>query len=342
MKRRRVLVMLLIAVALAALVYWQYRSWEEFDWTAFLRESRRADPLRIGLAVAIIYLVYLLRAWRWKIFLRPVSRASAWRLLPAMVIGFTGLALLGRPGEFIRPYLVARREGLPVTSQLAVWAVERIFDIGSFALLAALNIFFVPALRTLPFYAQFQRAGFVLIGLVLAMIVGAFAMWRNSEGMANWAERRFARISPALGARVAHRARTFGDGLHTIHDAQSFAQLVVLSLVIWTLLASAYLLVAHAYPEPLASLGFGHVVLLMAFSMVGSLVALPAVGGGTQLMTIAALIHVFRVPYELAVSCGIVFWLVTFMAVTPLGLALARHEHVSLRRLSLESEALAE
>jgi len=342
MRRRRVLVTILVAVALIALIYWQYRSWEEFDWRAFLRESRRADPLRIGLAVAIIYLVYLLRAWRWKIFLRPVSQASAWRLLPAMVIGFTGLALLGRPGEFIRPYLVARREGLPVTSQLAVWAVERIFDIGSFVLLAALNIFFVPALRTLPYFEQFRRGGFVLILLVLAMVGGAFAMWRRSDGIADWSERRLARFSPALGAKVAHRARAFGEGLHTIHDGKSFVQLTGLSLLIWTLLATAYVLIAQAYPEPLASLGLGHVMLLMGFSMVGSLVALPAVGGGTQLMTIAALIHVFRVPYELAVSCGIVLWLVSFIAVVPLGLAVARYEHVSIRRLSEESEALAD
>jgi hypothetical protein len=214
--------------------------------------------------------------------------------------------------------------------------------VGSFVLLAALNIFFVPALRTLPYFQQFRRAGFVLIAMVLALIGGAFVMWRNSDGIADWSERRLARFSPPLAARVAHRARVFGEGLHTIHDARSFVELTALSLIIWTLLASAYVLIAHAYPEPLASLGLAHVVLLMAFSMAGSLVALPAIGGGTQLMTIAALIHVFRAPYELAVSCGIVLWLVTFMAVVPGGLALARHEHVSLRRLSEESEALAE
>ena len=31
-------------------------------------------------------------------------------------------------------------------------------------------------------------------------------------------------------------------------------------------------------------------------------------------------------------------WLVTFMSVTPLGLALARYEHVSLRKLTEESQ----
>jgi glycosyltransferase 2 family protein len=45
---------------------------------------------------------------------------------------------------------------------------------------------------------------------------------------------------------------------------------------------------------------------------------------------------------EVAVAAGLMFWLVTFMSVAPLGLILARFEHVSLRKLSLESESAAD
>jgi len=76
---------------------------------------------------------------------------------------------------------------------------------------------------------------------------------------------------------------------------------------------------------------------LMASSMLGSLVQLPGVGGGSQLATISALQHIFRATPELAASCGILLWLVTFMAVIPLGLFLAHHERLSIRKLSRES-----
>ncbi len=55
-------------------------------------------------------------------------------------------------------------------------------------------------------------------------------------------------------------------------------------------------------------------------------------------MTIAGLIF-FGVQKELAVSCGILLWLVTFVAVTPTGLLLARHEHISIRKLSEQGRA---
>ena len=75
----------------------------------------------------------------------------------------------------------------------------------------------------------------------------------------------------------------------------------------------------------------------MASSMIGSLVQLPGVGGGSQLAIISTLQHVFNVPRELALSCGILLWLVTFMSVIPLGLALAHRERLSIRGLSKET-----
>ena len=72
------------------------------------------------------------------------------------------------------------------------------------------------------------------------------------------------------------------------------------------------------------------VLLLMGSSMLGSVLQLPGVGGGSQLATIAALEHIFDVPKELAASCGIMLWMVTFVAVIPLGLLLAHRERLVL------------
>ena len=80
------------------------------------------------------------------------------------------------------------------------------------------------------------------------------------------------------------------------------------------------------------------VLLLMGSSMVGSLIQLPGVGGGSQLATISALQHIFHASHELAASCGILLWLATFVCVVPAGLLLAHQERLSLRKLSEESE----
>lgn len=341
------LILALVAAVLAALVYLQFRTWQEFDWAVFAREMRRVSALRVGVAVAIIYFVYYLRAVRWKIFLRPVCRTTAARLTAPQLIGFTGLALLGRPGEFIRPYLIARRENLSFSSQVAVWAVERIFDVGSVALLLAV-VLFSGALRSLAYFQKnpgahdaVRNGGFLLLGGVVAVALGAMLLRRRGPTVAGRLEAALHGRAPGVARRLSHRIHQFSQGLNTIHDAASFVAILGISLLIWTLIAAAYVQVLHAYPE-LEPVRLPQVVLLLVASMAGSVLQLPAIGGGSQLATIAVLQAVFGVRPELAVSAGILLWLVTFVAVVPGGLALARREHVSLRQLESEAEAQAE
>jgi len=337
MNKKKYLVYAVVFLVLAVLVYLQFRTWKNFDWARFM-ETRPQHWYHIAHGIALIYLAYVVRAIRWKIFLRPVRpKASWWSLVAPTMIGFTGLALLGRPGELTRPYLVARRQNLPFSSQLAVWAVERIFDIGAYALLLVGAIFFAEGPRELPFFASFQRAGFILVALVIGMVVGAAAVHSKGEGIANWVERRFSHLAANLGHKIAMRVREFRSGLNTIHGPVSLLAVTALSLLMWFMIIVAYQEVTHSYGVEELDIARSQVLVLMGASMIGSLVQLPGVGGGSQLATIATLQHVFDVPKELAASCGIMLWLVTFVAIVPVGLFLAHRERISLRKVSAES-----
>jgi len=338
MNKKRVLVTAVVIAVLVGLGYLQFRTWRSFNWQVFFEQTRQANPLHIVVAILIIYLTYFLRAMRWQVMLRPVKQVSWMRLLSAQFIGFTGLALLGRPGEFIRPYLIARKEGLSVSSQLAVWTVERIFDMSCFAVLVALDLIFAPSLRDLPYFMQFRKAGFILIAFIVTLALIAFFIWRNGIEIADWIERTLSGFSTRIARSIAEKVRAFGAGLHTIQDLRSFFELLVLSFALWLAIAFAYVQVTNAYPEPLKHMQLSHILLLMGFSIAGSAAQLPVVGGGSQLMTIIALANVFSVPQELSISCGVLLWLVTFVASTPIGLILARYEHVSLTKLSEEAE----
>ena len=77
-----------------------------------------------GAGALLTYGAYVARAFRWSVFLRPTKPATPAQMVPAQFIGFTSVAILGRLGEFVRPYLVARRQQVTFTSQLAVYAVN--------------------------------------------------------------------------------------------------------------------------------------------------------------------------------------------------------------------------
>jgi uncharacterized protein (TIRG00374 family) len=342
MDKKRYFAYALVATILAALIYMQFRTWKGFDWATFWDQSKQVSPLHILNAILLIYISYFLRALRWKVFLRPVRREiSAVALIPPTVIGFTGLTLLGRPGELIRPYLIARRTNLSFSSQLAAWAVERIFDIGGFTVLIVLAIFLPTDLRSLPnpdIYPRLRLGGFLLIALVGGLALAAFLVAKFGDSVAKWIEVRFSHLAKNFGHRVAQRVREFHGGLDTIHSPFAFLQLCALSILLWWIIALAYLQVTHAYGTALAQMTVSKVLLLMGSSMLGSLIQLPGVGGGSQLATISALQHIFQASHELAASCGILLWLATFVAVVPVGLLLAHRERLSLRKLSEETE----
>jgi uncharacterized protein (TIRG00374 family) len=342
MNRKHLFVTSIIVALLGFFAYLQFRTWRDFDWATFWYQTRQTDVRRLLFGVVLIYATYLLRAVRWKILLRPSKNVPARELVGAQVIGFTSVAILGRPGDLVRPYVIAKKHDLGLSSQIAVLTVERILDIGAFALVLILDLLFSPKLQQLPHFQQFRAAGEVLAVLTLAGASVIFLIWRNGEMVA----RRFERLLGRFSQHAAHSARDkvlrFSEGLHTIHDVGSLVQILLLSVAIWLIIALAYVQVMHAYPDPLRGMTISHVVLVMCASIAGSVLQLPMVGGGSQLATISVMENVFDIPKELALSCGIMLWLVTFVAVVPLGLIWARIEHVNLRQAEHEAEASAD
>lgn len=338
--RKRYLIYGVIFLILAFLVYLQFRTWKNFDWTTFWSQTGqvREHKLYVLGSITLIYTAYFLRAVRWKLFLLPMKSTTVKSLLAPTVVGFTGLALLGRAGEMIRPYLIARKTGLAFSSQLAVWAVERIFDIGSFAVILISAIFLAEAPRQLAYYGRFRQAGLAIVVLVIALSLGAAIIYWKGERVANWIENRLAHLASGLGNKIALRIREFRGGLNTIHSIPALLQLIAVSLAMWGIIALSYWGVMHSYGEAALDRPLSQVPLLMASSMVGSMIQLPGVGGGSQLATISTLEHVFGASHELAASCGILLWLVTFVSVVPWGLVLAHRDRLSLRSISAASQ----
>jgi len=335
MDKKRILIFGVVLLILSLLVYLQFRAWKTFDWATFRNSTEHVRKVNLLAGVALTYLSYVLRAVRWRIFLKPACKTTTARLLAPQFIGFSALALLGRAGEMIRPYIIAKKVRLSFTSQIAVWGVERIFDMGAFALMLALS-FLSSDLQTLPFYRGLREGAFALMALVLALIIGVVVVKRSGERVGLFLHSLFAGFAPKFADHVREQVRSFSAGLATIDDFSSALQLVALSVFMWMPIAFAYYAITHAYGGKLATLSLPQQVVLMGSSMLGSMLQLPAVGGGQQVAAIAMLHSGFGIEQELAVSCGILIWAVTFMSVIPVGLLLVHREHLSIRAVAEE------
>jgi glycosyltransferase 2 family protein len=341
MNKRSGVVWAVGAVALVVLVL-LFRDKVHFDWSIFLQQLRFVSVGHIVVGVALIYGTYWLRAVRWAAFLSPTKKVSATALLGPQFIGFTAVALFGRLADLTRPYLVARRVGLPLSSQVAVYTIERMFDLGAAAVIFSSALAFTP--KGLPHHEVFVRAGAVSIGLTLAIACFAGAVRVAGGAVAGFARHTVGLLSKAAGESIATKIVGFRDGLNALSSARDFGVVTLLSLAMWGMIGCAYVQTAHAFvhtPE-LAGLTFSRTMLLMAASIGGSLLQLPIIGWFTQIAVTAAAMRAFYgAPIEAATACGAMLLVVTFICIIPTGLIYSRVEHVNLRRVAEESEAAA-
>ena len=340
---RRALPWLVFAALVAFIVYKLHTT--HFNGAAFAESVKTADFRLVAVAVLLIYSNNVLRAFRWAIFLRPAYRATGrhgtgvartpwYKLIGTQFIGFAGLAVLGRLGELVRPILVARRTGLPFPSQVALVTVERVFDLGAFGTIFALNLSFSPSLQALPYL---HKAGYTIAGLTVAIVVFVLAVRLAGELIARSTAALVGMVSKPAGVLCAEKILGFRNGLNVIGSFGDFAWAAALSFALWLTVTAAYVLTLRAFAPPVHLLRVSEVIVLMGFSIAGSALPIPG-GSGAWAGNTFALGTLFAIPPALAASAGLMVWLVTTISVIPAGLVFARWEGVSLLQVAQRSE----
>jgi hypothetical protein len=311
-----------------------------FNWYSLSVQLHFVDWTNVAIGIVCIYAGFWLRAIRWAVLLGPQKKVAATSLVAPQFIGFTAVALFGRLADLTRPYLIARRTALPVATQIAVYSVERIFDIASAAILFSVTLAFAP--RDLPHHEALARTGIISMAATLGLTAFALGVRFAGDRLAQLAAKLLHPLSPKFAEAAAARILDFQAGLDTLTTVREFLATLALSLLLWLGIAEAYVQSAHALAATpqLAMLTFTQTMLLMATSMGGSLLQLPVLGWFTQIALLAAALHTFfSAPIEASTACAAIILFVTTLSIVPVGLICARLSGTSLRTAAREGEA---
>jgi glycosyltransferase 2 family protein len=338
-----------VLVVIAALLYHERRAamLSGFSWQKLGASLKDANFGLLALALATIFVSYAVRAARWKRFSRYMGQAHFWNVYSATIMGFTAIFLLGRAGEPVRPLLIARKDRLPVGHSLGVYVLERIFDAGATVVLAACALLLIPRAsidgpgqQSSALLRDARLAGGALFG-VLLVLTALLVYFRMHGGKALRSQLHQWHKRGGWRGRIAMLVDGFSEGLQAIRSASDLFAAISYTAIHWTVVALVYFWVILSFGSSAGDLGFRGAMLVLAFTMVGSVVQLPTVGGGMQLSTFLVLSVIFGVEREPATAIAIMIWIITFAAVTIVGLPLLIREGWSmgaLRRLVREEE----
>jgi glycosyltransferase 2 family protein len=311
----------------------------QFSGAKLWEAVRRANFVYLVLSIVGIYGCYALRALRWQKFQSHLGPSKFWNIYRMTLAGFSALFLLGRVAEPVRPLLISRKDKIPLSDIFGIYTLERILDAASTAVLAAAGLLIFESSGHLDaqgtgqaFEKGARTAGTFFALFAIVAISGLIYLRLHGSG---FLERRMQGWLAQHGWRagVARNLLGFVRGVQTIRSWGDVAAAVVYSALHWLLVVCVYLLVLQSFGGKLAAIKFSDAVLILVFSLVGSAVQLPGVGGGSQALGIVALTKLYGVEQEPAVAAAMILWLVTFASCSFAGVPILVREGWSLGEL---------
>ncbi len=273
------------------------------NWGEAATAVGRASPLFVLVALAVYYVSFPLRAWRWALLLREGGAAvRGTQLLRILLLGwFVNCLVPAKLGDLYRSYLVKRRFGISLSRTVGVVVAERLLDLFAvFGLLLvggtiAFGRTIIPDLRLV-----------YLSGALLAVliVVGFVAIYAVAP--------RLARFFPAKVRRVG---RLFREGV--LHSFRALPAAGPLTLLIWGAEALRLLFVLAALGLDLPYSGI--VFVAVASSLLTTVPLTPAGFGFVEIAIVYLLTTGFGLAQHDAVAVALLDRAVSVFSVIVVG-----------------------
>jgi len=302
---------------------------------AAVRDALRHASYRFLIPAAICCLTgYFLRTLRWQRILAPTKPVSFARLFPVLMVGFTANNLLpARIGEFVRAYLLGRRERVSSSFSLATIVLERVCDGLMLIALMAITLLLVPIPVNDPKIEIVESVAALIFGGATVVLVLLLFFPRPILAVV----RVCLRPLPAkLAVRITGLIDAFIAGLEALRSPLAIAKIAGLSVLIWACEAGTFGSVLLAFPlglergEWVAATAF-----LLVFVNLGIMIpSAPGYIGTYQLFAKIAL-GAFAVPEAAGLALSFVVHALQYSLVTSVGL-------ICVWRLGLSPRSLSE
>jgi uncharacterized protein (TIRG00374 family) len=268
-------------------------------------EIKEADPWWMTLSVVTTVGNMAIRAMRWQYLLAPIGHARFRPAFRTTMIGFAASTVLpARAGEIIRPYLLARQEGLNGTATFATVVVERLLDGATVLLfLAVFVLFFSQQMAAGNALYHAVRVGGLAVGAGTLVILGLmFFAAKDPQAIGRWAFKLEHLLPGRFTHMLAEILQRFAEGLAVVRSPMRLMTALALSLPLWLCIAVGIWATTMAFRIDMSFTGS---FLLLSMLVVGVAVPTPGGVGAFEAAARVGLTSFFAVPNDRAVGAAL-------------------------------------
>lgn len=325
-------------LALASLVAFGWFAWQHystFAWSRFFEAFGLINRYWFIGGLLAAFASFTVRGVRWQALMLP-ARSSFWNVWQATFIGCSACVILGRAGELVRPFLVARKERTEFSLQAGIWVLERMSD---FLVILALFGIGISRARHLavspdsPLELILRVGGWIVVGGAALTAAFLILVGPHAESLQRRVASFLSFLPPAKVQAIIKVLNSFLSGARIRGGTSTILLIIAWTAIEWLLILAAYWCYFRAFP-PTEDVALLDVVGFLGFIGLGGIVQLPGIGGGMQMASLIVLTTLFHLRVEAATGFTLLIWVGTTLVVLPFGIPLALVQGLNLRQIS--------
>jgi len=288
-----------------------YYAFRQINFWELWISIKNVNFILVILAIVILLLSNVIRAWRWQILVKPIKDVSFEPAFSSIMIGYFGNSVLPfRMGEFLRAFVVADKTSLTASTAFGTIVIERILDFIGLSIVILL---------IMTVYPLTSVGGSIIIGVIVLSLT-AFIFFFLFGGFKSSLLVKIEKLS-LLRIGLLHKIllfiKNFLDGATTIRATNKLGIILLYTLIIWIMYYCSTYLATIAIGIELEWFGFG--VLLISTTLAISIPAAPGYVGTYHAAAVYILTNLFDVGRSNAQAAAIILHAVGTIPIVIIG-----------------------
>ena len=288
-----------------------YYAFRQINFWELWISIKNVNFILVILAIVILLLSNIIRAWRWQILVKPIKDVSFEPAFSSIMIGYFGNSVLPfRMGEFLRAFVVADKTSLTASTAFGTIVIERILDFIGLSIVILL---------IMTVYPLTSVGGSIIIGVIVLSLT-AFIFFFLFGGFKSSLLVKIEKSS-LLRIGLLHKIllfiKNFLDGATTIRATNKLGIILLYTLIIWIMYYCSTYLATIAIGIELEWFGFG--VLLISTTLAISIPAAPGYVGTYHAAAVYILTNLFDVGRSNAQAAAIILHAVGTIPIVIIG-----------------------
>ncbi len=305
----------------------------QMDLQKALRAMLKVNPAWIVPFIAASFFSFYFRALRWWYIIEPTKKIPGKSLFSALAIGFMGNMIFPmRLGEFIRAYVIAKKERISASSAFATIVIERVFDVlATLVLLLIVMLIASPQQITPDTWEKLKGVGAVFAAIMILAFAAFYFLAAGDNALNRWVLKLINFLPENAAHKGAELFESFCRGLQVITKGGHIIATLGYTVVVWGTIVASYLFFLPMFGLPISVEMACVVTLFIIFG-----VAVPSSPGfvGPFHAAVVLALGFYGVDAGEALGMAIVLHLLIFTYTVLQGLIILWSEKMTLSEIS--------